>query len=504
MFEVIDNKVKKTILIVLMVIMATMLSINAYADSSEYYGNCGDNVYYSYDRSTCKLLINGHGKMYNYFKAPWLSFKGIIKSVNIGDGVTSIGSDAFYGCEALTSITIPDNVTSIGDCAFSSCEALTSITIPSSVTSIGNNAFSDCTTLKSITIPNIVTSIGDGAFSRCYALASITIPSSVTSIGDSAFHGCDALKSIIVDKKNTNFKSIDSILFSKDGDGMKLYGYPQGKTATSYTIPTNVTSIGDKAFYDCGKLTSIEIPSSVASIGNYAFAWCYALKSITIPSSVTSIGNKAFSGCTALTSITIPSNVTSIGNEAFFGCTALKSITIPSSVTSIGDEAFALCKSLTSITIPSSVTSIGNNAFYNCTKLTSVTYLGNADLESDKVFAGCYKLVQVKVPYNYSGSFFCGRKIFGAQNPSASPEIIKGNCGKNVMYSLNKSTGTLTILGDGEMNNYLPSTTPWESYKNDIKSVEVKDGVTSICIHAFLGCSNLKVIKFSDGKTIGF
>ena len=61
--------------------------------------------------------------------------------VNIGNAVTSIGNNAFFGCGDLTSVTIPGGVTSIGDGAFSGCSGLTSVTIPDSVTSIGNWAF---------------------------------------------------------------------------------------------------------------------------------------------------------------------------------------------------------------------------------------------------------------------------------------------------------------------------------------------------------------------------
>ena len=94
---------------------------------------------------------------------------------------------------------------------------------------------------------------------------------------------------------------------------------------------------------------------------------------VVIPDSVTSIGDRAFNGCYKLTSITIPNSVTSIGNFAFYDCKSLTSITIPDSVTSIGDRAFYDCKSLTSITIPNSVTSIGKSAFYGCEALTYVT-----------------------------------------------------------------------------------------------------------------------------------
>ena len=79
---------------------------------------------------------------------------------------------------------------------------------------------------------------------------------------------------------------------------------------TSITIPSNVTSIGNRAFFFCSSLTSITIPSSVTSIGEMAFYYCSALTSITIPDSVTSIGYDAFRGCSSLMSITIPSRFT--------------------------------------------------------------------------------------------------------------------------------------------------------------------------------------------------
>ncbi|MCD7729185.1 MAG: leucine-rich repeat domain-containing protein, partial [Clostridia bacterium] len=72
---------------------------------------------------------------------------------------------------------------------------------------------------------------------------------------------------------------------------------------TSITIPDVVTSIGDRAFYNCTSLTSITIPDVVTSIGDRAFEVCTSLASVTIPNSVTSIGNYAFNYCASLTSV---------------------------------------------------------------------------------------------------------------------------------------------------------------------------------------------------------
>ena len=185
----------------------------------------------------------------------------------IPDGVTSIGSYAFYGC-SFNYVTIPNSVTSIGESAFYQC-SLRSVVIPSSVTSISDGAFSDCSYLSLVTIRNGVTSIGDNAFSGCSRLTSVTIPNSVTSIGESAFKKCFGL--------------------------------------TSITIPNSVTRIGDQAFYGCFGL-SFSIPNSVTSIGKGAFYGCSGLTSITIPNSVTKIGDQAFCGVYIPTVISLIEN----------------------------------------------------------------------------------------------------------------------------------------------------------------------------------------------------
>ena len=261
-------------------------------------------------------------------------------------------------------------IASIGKEAFNGCSGLTSVTIPNSVTSIGRYAFANCSGLTSITIHNSVTSIGDYAFSSCSSLTSITIPNSVTSIGDYAFGGCSSLTSINVNSGNTVYDSRNNCNAIIETETNTLV---QGCKTT--IILDSVTSIGDRAFYNCSGLTSIEIPDSVTSIGDYAFDNCSGLTSITIPNSVTSIGNVAFNSCSSLTSVTIPSGVTSIGDSAFNSCSSLTSVTIGNGVTSIGIAAFSYCRSLTSVTIGNGVTSISQSAFYNCSSLTSITSL---------------------------------------------------------------------------------------------------------------------------------
>ncbi len=266
---------KKIGILFVTIIMALLFVVSASA--LEPTGKCGDDVYWSFDETSGELVISGEGDMYDYFFMTAPFYNSAIKSVYIGDGVTSIGELVFYRCESLTSVTIPDSVTSI-------CR---------------------------------------GAFAGCTSLTNITIPDSVTSIGAGVFYGCTGLKSITVDENNENYiNNNDGVLFNKDKT--KIVMYPAGNTRTTYIIPDSVISIGERAFGCCNNLTSITIPDSATSIGECAFEGCDNLTGITIGDSVTSIGEKAFQGCTSLTSITIPDSVTYIGDLAFDYCESLE------------------------------------------------------------------------------------------------------------------------------------------------------------------------------------
>jgi len=462
-------------------------------------GSCGANLTWTYSNET--LTISGTGDMYNYAESssPWDFQRANIKTVIIGNSVTSIGGVAFWGC-SFASITIPNSVTSIGEAAFCNCSNLTSITIPNSVTSIGVRAFSNCSNLTSITIPNSVTSIGNSAFLNCYSLtSSVEIPNSVTTIGNGVFSNCSIaeLKTPIASAHGLEM-SLKKIVITGVPSTIENSAFKNCYNLTSIEIPSSVTSIGNSAFRDCGSLTSVTIPEGVTSIGNNAFYGCSSLTSVTIPEGVTSIGDFAFYGCSSLTS-TILNSVTSIGINAFYGCSSLTSIEIPNSVTSIEAGTFYGCRGLTSIEIPNSVTSIGNSAFYGCRGLTSMEIPNSVTSIGNNAFFGCSSLTSITLPFVGTSETAVNQqalfgRVFGSDlytGGTATQQNYSSTA--SVTYYIPTALKNVTITG-GILN--------YGAFSNCtmLSSVTLGDNVSIIGEQAFAGCNSLTAINVGSGN----
>ena len=257
-----------------------------------------------------------------------------------------------------------------------------------------------------------------------------------------------------------------------DNYGMSVAPWYVGSSQVkTVIIEDGVTSIGDRAFDGCTKLTRVVIPDSVTSIGYSSFRGCYSLPSVAIPDSVTSIGDSAFAYCKALTGITLSGSVTSIGSCAFQSCDSLTSVTMQNGVTDIGDNAFTYCKNLTSVTIPNSVKTIGTSAFYNCAGLTRVTIPGSVTRIEQDTFKGCSGLTSVTI--------------------SAGVTSIESGAFRDCA-----SLTSVTIPG---------SVTSIEGYAfaycSALTSLIIHDGTTSIGISAFMNCTSLGSVTIPRSVT---
>ena len=397
-------------------------------------GQCGTDLYWSFDPETETLSITGSGAMSNYNgsgKAPWSPLAGQIKSLTIAEGATSIGKyafsecsametaalpstlttigyQAFYKCEALTEIdlsktqvtslggyafwccsslktaALPDTLTDIGSYAFGNCEALTEIDLSKTqVTSIGP-AFSRCSSLKTVVVPDDLTSVENYAFNLCGALSEIDLSKTqVTSIGASAFTNCKSLKMAALPDTLTNIggyafnycTALTEIDLSKTQVTSISYGtFNSCSSLKTAALPDTLTNIGYNAFYSCKALTEVDLSKTqVTSIGESAFSECHAVRMVTLPDTLANIEGSAFSQCRLLAGIDLSkTQVTSIGDRAFLNCPALKFAVLPDTLTKIGASAFQNCTGLTEIVIPGAVASVGGNVFYESSGLTEL------------------------------------------------------------------------------------------------------------------------------------
>ncbi len=546
---------------------------------------------------------------------------GSLTSIEIPDSVTSIGDYAFYECANISSITvgvdnpsyssdehgvlfnkdkteliqypigsittsyiISDSVINIHSDAFFGCNNLTTVTIGASVTRIEDGAFYECYSLTNVIIPDSVTSIGRWVFFGCSSLESISIPDSVTSIGERAFYGCNSLSSISVDTSNPSYSSDEhGVLFNKDKT--ELIQYPIGNTRTSYVIPDSVTNISDYAFEGCATLTSITIPDSVTNIGRDAFYntpiyddntnWeknvlyiddclikaksslsgaysvkdgtrviadnafysCRSLTSVTIGNSVISIGDYSFTSCVKLSSVIIGNGVTSIGDVAFSYCDNLTNVTIGNSVTRIGKYAFSNCTNLASVTIPNSVTSIGESAFGGTAFYkdsnnweSDVLYVDNCLIQSktsisgaysikdgtrviaDNAFFSCRSLTSIEIPDSLTS---IGESVFNYCTSLTGISVNSDNSSysndeQGVLFDKNKTVLIQYPAGNSSLSYAIPDSVTIVGDRSfsscdALTNVTIPDGVTSVGIWAFYNCGSLTSIKIPASVTsIGF
>jgi len=202
------------------------------------------------------------------------------------------------------------------------------VTIPSevdgkAVTSIGKNAFWGCEEITSIKIPEGVTNIGTSAFFNCMKLKQITFPATVMSIGESVFSKCSSLETIDVTAPNMAYYSVDGVLF--DRHMTEIISYPAKKSG-EYVIPDSVVNIRKNCFSGCALLTKITIPDSVTEVGTNAFKGCSGITEMILPEGLTSIRAGAFWECSGMGSIKIPQSVSNIGEDIFYGCAKLNYI----------------------------------------------------------------------------------------------------------------------------------------------------------------------------------
>lgn len=333
---------KKKLVSFLLLFLLTVELLPATAFASDIVGGyCGKegegkNLSWSLDLNTGELTISGTGEMkscgFRGFEAPWGSYRSSIKSVRIGDGVTSIGHCAFYGCKNLEgTFYIPKNVSSIGGSVFEGCTSISGISVDEE-----NNYFTVENDIlmnkeKTIAIWCPETKVGE-----------LILPQETTTIWPEAFSGCKQLTGPLV-------------------------------------LPKSVNSIGENAFWFCEGLSGdLVIPEGIETLGGYE-SYCFAYTKfggkLSLPDSLKSIGTGVFLGTEFSGELLLPKNMETISEKAFLGSRGFdKKLTIPQNTAIIARYAFENCDWIQEVEIEGNLKTVGQGAFQSCKNLEKVIF----------------------------------------------------------------------------------------------------------------------------------
>jgi len=243
-------------------------------------------------------------------------------------------------------------------------------------------------------IPDSVTTVSNYAFQCSRFLQTISVGANVTTLNDAFFNYNGAcwsgslVREITVSASNSNYSSVDGVLFNKNVT--RLIKYPYAKPGTSYTVPNTVTRIG--GFGNNTTLTSITLPEGLRTVDTYAFSESI-ITSISIPDSVDSYGSYPFYLNRALETFTVGaanSILKTIDGVLYSknGTTLLEypggrtneAFSIPPGVTTVASQ-WTYAKYLKRLTIPTTVTTIGSGGFENWTGRYLI-FEGNSSLTS--------------------------------------------------------------------------------------------------------------------------
>lgn len=296
----------------------------------------------------------------------------------------------------------------------------------------------------------------------------VSVPSSIdgfTVVGIAGFH-CTAGYM----DTNTKVKKVilpDTVTYiGEDAFAQKYDGWTTEFSALEEVVlPTNLKSIGTRAFANLFMLKKVDIPASVTSIGEDAFKNCTALKDITLrcdslameasafgskngylspfagilqekydewlwaeeasdffvwngwlyaykgdsktpvlPSGIVGIGVSAFEGMD-LTGVTLPAGLKVIGMNAFANNAGLTSVDIPAGVERLDYGAFSDCTSLSSVTLRQGLKRIGENVFDDCTALKSITIPDGVEVVDEGAFSGCENLAKISFPASVAETY---------------------------------------------------------------------------------------------------
>ena len=431
-----------------------------------------------------------------------------ITTVDLPRTLTEIGTSVFWDCPDIEVIRVASGNT-IYD-SRNNCNAVivtatnkliigsNKTVIPRTVKFIGESAFRGRAKLTSLGLHDAVEEIQSFAYAGCTALKSAFIPAGVRYVGRGVFIRCENLKYINVDEKNERYDSrfdCDAIIETQPailkagcsntiipGNILTIYEYAfEGINIQSIDIPASVTTIHERAIYNCALLGSITVDEKnsvydsrdncnaiIKTKTNELIVGCY---NTVIPNGVKSIANYAFEEVGHLGDVIIPPSVTSIGDYAFKG-SFLTGVYLPPSITSIGKYAFAR--------------NFGIKEIVAC--MTTPPTIAETSFTDENT-----KLI---VPPDTKAKYQAAE--YWKKFKTIEEGTRGGQCGPNVFWTI--LNGGVNITGTGVMYNFATYSMAEEKW-GTATNVVIGEGITKVGNFNFYNCRNIKTVSFPSTLT---
>ena len=499
------------------------------------------------------------------------------------ESVEIIGKNAFKNCNSLIATSINGNsfqlsnkTRIINENAFQNCSSIENFNVnESNIEIISDYAFADMTTTYfNFGNNDKLQIIGEYAFKNCYFLNELSAKN-IVFIKDNAFYACKgltamsvlgndfigklfgkdtygdsylasyqnedyylplSLKSINVSKTSTqiadySFSGISSIKDFNFGN-INIIGISalSGCELEEIFIPSTITKIKKRAFYDCTLLDEIVFENSytLTCIEEYAFQntkWendiineinntngCELIiignilyksvgeffEEVTIPDNITYISSKAFYNNSDIISVILPKNLVDTGNYVFENCNNIETIYVNGSVNIqklfseyqsdycyeiiIDEDCFYIPYELKNIYIYDGTTKITDNAFADCKSITDIYIPCSVNEIGNGILSGCFGLETINI-----GGKFSLEELFGNTSYHNSYLAMQnGNC-----TYLPDSLSNITINGS--------SITPY-AYQNatGIEIISISDTIVEIGKNAFENCNSIEDINLNQ------
>ncbi len=375
-----------------------------------------------------------------------------LKSLVLEEGVRHIPDRFAYGCAALERVVLPKTLESVGRHAMEGTAFLEQwrqrmsddrdgifaggqlpdrevcadailwdgqqlegeVWIPECVRIVAGGAFYGNTKMTEVHLPSRVQSVGAAAFKGCRALRRVWMPSCISRLEAEVFSGCAALEEVFGFFCQERYFSGE--VLQADGLEKSVAARESGASAGM-----GWRSIGERAFYRCGKLREVCL-EQVEALGREALSGCTAL----MPGAVNPVlwagerafadtllgerlenglhvvGNLVVSGMLCAGKVILPKGIQGIAPYAFAGNRVVSQVVFPESVWWIGEGAFFGCGGIEKVVLPrvqrvsEGLYRIEAHAFEKCTSLKEIE--SDAREIGEAAFAWCTALVSARLP----------------------------------------------------------------------------------------------------------